>query len=257
MRLVWCAGMASALTLLSFVASAEVRVQVSGAVARPGPQVLADGSRLAAAAVASQPLGNAYPLGAAVLRPALQPVQRALKAGLLYDLDAVASAPGVSPALAARAHALREWIATMPATGRVRADLQPRRLEADNGSNRVLEEGDHLVYPQRPQSVRVVGAVIVPCELPHVALRDAVRYMRDCAIEHAVADSESLWVVQPDGQVQHLGIANWNRSPVQALAPGAVLYVPLDEAQITASAPDLNEAFAEFLATQPLPVGAP
>lgn len=245
------------LVLVAFTASADVRVQVTGAVARPGSQVLADGSRFAVAALAARPREDAYPLGAAVLRPALESAQRALRAGLLFDLEAVASTPDASPAVAARARLLREWVASLPVTGRARADLQPRRLESDGESNRVLAEGDRLVYPMRPTHVRVVGAVAAPCELPHVALRDAVRYARECAVDRAAADVDVLWVVQPDGQVQRLGVASWNRSQAQALAPGAMVYVPLDEAVVSAIAPGLNEELANFLATQPLPAGAP
>ena len=257
-RLAWLGVFALSLFLLfPAVALADVHVQVDGAVLHPGPRTLPSNTRFADAVLAAMPDDRAYPLGASVLRAAAEPAQRRLKAGVLFDLDALAASSDVSPALSARAEALRQWIEAMPVTGRVRSELQARRLEADSGSNRPLVDGDRFLFPSRPRTVRVVGAVIASCELPQVPLRDAREYLHDCAIDDDAADRELLWVVQPDGQVQRLSIAAWNRSTPQALAPGAMLYVPLDEKAAEQLAPGLNDELAAFLATQPLPVDVP
>lgn len=234
----------------------DLRVQVSGEVRRPGEHALPAGSRFADAVLAAGPTAQAYPLGAAVLRPTAEIEQRRLKAGLLHDLEVLTSFPGVAPAVAGRAGALRDWLDALPVTGRVRADLDPRRLETDQASNRRLAGGDRFVYPLRPSTVQVVGAVTAPCTLAHVPLRDAADYLRDCA-PAAGADRELVYVIQPDGEVQRLGTALWNRSAPQALAPGAVLYVPLDERALGRLAPDFNQELARFLATQALPVTSP
>ncbi|AKC86804.1 capsule biosynthesis GfcC family protein [Pseudoxanthomonas suwonensis] len=238
------------------VRAQEVRVQVSGEVRHPGEHVLPASKRFADAALAAGPTMRAYPLGAAVLRPAAEDEQRRLKAGLLHDLEVLATFPDVMPEVAARADALRGWIDTLPVTGRMRVELDPRRLEMDPAYNRRLASGDRFVYPPRPATVQVVGAVAAPCILAHLPLRDAAGYLRDC-IPAAGADRDLLYAIQPDGEVQRLGIALWNRSAPQALAPGAVLYVPLDERALRGLVPDLNEEVAQFIATQTLPVAAP
>jgi hypothetical protein len=237
--------------------AASVDVQVAGEVRQPGTLRLPAGSRFADAVLAAMPdAQTSYPLAAAALRAGAEPAQRRLKAGLLFDLHALAEAKGIDPAMRQRLETLHAWVASLPVTGRVTGQLDPRRIEVDRASNRVLASGDRFIYPPRPSTITVVGAVAQPCALAHEALRDAEAYLRDCAPD-AYADRDTLFVVQPDGQVQRLGIAAWNRGALQSLAPGAVIYVPLDERLLRGQAETFNEDLAAFLATQVLPVAAP
>lgn len=244
-----------ALLLAAPVVSPAQQVQVEGEVRQPGAHAIAPGARFVDVIVAAGPTEQAYPLGAAVLRPAATSAQQRMKAGLQYDLEAL-SAADLPPAVAAQVPRFAAWLDSLPVTGRVRVDLEPRRMEVDRGSNRLAAEGDRFVYPRRPDTIRVAGAVAAPCELPHAPLRDAADYLRECPAA-AGADRETLYVIQPDGEVQRLGIAAWNRSAAQALAPGAVVYVPLDERAVRDVAPEFNAGMAAFLATQHLPLGAP
>ncbi|WP_028920566.1 capsule biosynthesis GfcC family protein [Pseudoxanthomonas suwonensis] len=242
--------------LLSFSMAAPARqAWVEGAVRQPGAIALGAGARFADVLLVAGPTGEAYPLGAAVLRPSELAAQRRMKAGLQYDLDALAAAqlPG---RVASQVAPLRTWLETLPVTGRVRIDMDPRRLELDRFSNRPAADGDRFVYPRRPHTIRVVGAVAGHCELVHVPLREAADYLRDCAPADS-ADRDWIYAIQPDGEVQRLGIGAWNRSEGHSLAPGALLYVPLDERAIGDVAPGFNVGMAAFLATQHLPAEAP
>lgn len=67
-----------------------------------------------------------------------------------------------------------------------------------------------------------------------------------------VASPDHLYVIQPDGHIQKAGIALWNRGEPTHLAPGAVVFVPLNDNKIKSIAPDINEEVARFLATQVL-----
>jgi len=234
-----------------------VSVSVSGQVERPGMQSLQGNARLADAAAAAQVKFESYVLGASWTQRSRQLEQKRLQAGLLYELGAVAdqaTRDGNAP-LAALSVQLRQWLQSMPVTGRhVARTLDPGALAANDADNLPLEDGDTLSYPRRPSTVRVVGAVQKPCELSHVALQDAREYVRACATQ--MADRDVLYVIQPDGQVSELGIALWNESPPMVLAPGAIVYVPLDRRLVAGAADSVfNRELADFIATQPLDGG--
>ncbi len=243
--------------LFPVVASASpatVNVAVEGAVHKPGVYALPAGGRFADAALVAVPSRQAYTLGAAVFRREALADQIRLRAALLHDLEQVAISPDTPAPVAARARVLHAWIERLPATGRIPLDGNLRRLEVGKGdSNRLLAEGDRLFYPVRPSKVSVVGAVNAPCSLPHVPGRDAADYLAACPLDTGAAERNVINVVQPDGQVQVLGTASWNRSPPQALAPGAIIHVPLNIRATRKSAPELDATMTTFLATQALP----
>lgn len=244
------------LLLLAWSTTAgAVQIQAGGEVAHSGPLTLPTGARLSEAALAAQPLPEAYLLGAAWLRPDLRVAQVRLQAGVLFDLGALqrrAHAEGRTD-LAAAAATMRHWLATLPITGRqVPALLDPRVVEVNAAQNHLLADGDQLFYPSRPSTVRVVGAVRQACILPHVPLQDARRYLAACPAGPA-ADRDDIYVIEPDGQVFVQGIAPWNRSTPLALAPGAIIYVPLQQRMAAKVDAGLNHDIAALLATQVLP----
>ena len=234
------------------VRAQSLQVSVEGQVHQPGARALPPGTRLAEAVLAARPTADAYLLGASLLRRQAHGEQLRMNAGLLYDLQALPASAATPRAVAERAAVLAAWLEALPASGRVRTELDPRRLEIEPASNRLLADGDRITYPPRPTTIQVVGAVQAPCVLAHVPLRDAADYLRECAPDPASSDRDTLFVVQPDGEVQVLGIAPWNRAAPQALAPGAIVYVPLAPRALQVLAPDFNRQLAEFLATQPV-----
>ena len=257
MRRVLSASAALIFVLLPGLGSASggnLQVVVEGAVHRPGPQQLSAGSRFADAALAAQPRRDAYLLGASVFRVEAQREQLRLRAGLLHDLGEVAASTDVPPAVAARAQQLRAWVERLPATGRLPMEGDARRLEATKGDrNRLITSGDRLYYPERPRTISVVGAVHAPCAAAHVPGQDASGYLAACAVDKAAAEPDTIQVIQPDGRIHVLGVAAWNRSPPLALAPGAIIYIPLRTRSTRKLAPELEDAMGAFLATQPLP----
>nr|WP_099559442.1 capsule biosynthesis GfcC family protein [Stenotrophomonas geniculata] len=242
-------GLALALASHSH-ASSPIGVEAVGHVRNPGAHTLPARARLSAAALAAAPDTEAYMPGAALLRQRSLLPQTRLKAGLLFDLETLASQQD-APELAEAAALLARELGDLPVTGREPQLLDPRRLEASTSENRPALEGDRVVYPGRPDTVQVTGAVVQPCKLEHQFSLDARHYRSACPILPA-ASRDDLYVIQPDGKVQQLGVALWNRSTPVHLAPGAVIYVPLDAAKIRTIAPDVNEDAVRFLATQVL-----
>jgi hypothetical protein len=219
----------------------------------PGVISLSERGRLSDAALAARPRTDAYVLGAAWLRPSLLAEQQRLKAGLLFDLEAMhrdALEHGRAD-LASLSATLGAWVRTLPVTGRQVALLDPRSVEASPADNRPVAQGDALYYPRRPMTIRLVGALTRPCELPFVALQDARQYLASCTRSRS-ADADWIFVIQPDVRVFKQGVGLWNRTPPLPLAPGGTIYVPLRAGSVRGIAPDLNSELAAFLGTQPI-----
>lgn len=224
-------------------------IRVGGAVLQPGTYEWHSEARLRDAAVAGQVRADAWFPGAALLRnSALEPQQR-LKAGVLFDLRVNklhARAEG-NAALLELAERLDGQVAEMPVTGRVSAELDPFQLLLAH-KNQLMLAGDTLLYPTRPSQVRVMGAVAADCELVFDAALALKDYLRQCPA-HAAADRNTVYVIQPDGQVEEVGIAHWNEQPVN-VAVGAVIYRPVSAAIISPDTAEFNNDMAALLATQ-------
>ena len=219
----------------------------------PGRHQLPPGSRLSRLALNVAPTADAYFLGAALLREQQRLEQARLKAGLLFDLEQLAAAHTESkPAIAASVQQMSRWIARLPVTGRVAYLLNPRALEATRPSDLPAQAGDHLFYPARPDTITVTGAVVQDCTLAHIPMQSPAAYLPNCPMAPA-ANADYIHVIQPDGHVEKLGIAPWNRGPPSSLAPGAIIFIPLADAVVRKTAPDFNEDATRFLATQLLP----
>ncbi|MCL5041517.1 MAG: capsule biosynthesis GfcC family protein [Gammaproteobacteria bacterium] len=231
----------------ALIAPAQATVTIDGRVLQPGTYALPDDARLRDAVVAGQVRADAWFLGAAWLRPSAVEAQTRLKAGVLFDLQAaMVAAQAEGNAHAGLFSRLYQQVEAMPVTGRVVADMTPlSQLLLRN--NPLLASGDHLRYPARPDHVRVMGAVTADCQLaydPALRVRD---YLRQCPAADA-ADASWVWLIQPDGQVQQLGVAPWNLQPAN-VAVGAVIMRGIHPRHLT-EAPDLNAELAAFLATQ-------
>ncbi|MCK6190083.1 capsule biosynthesis GfcC family protein [Pseudomonas sp. EYE_354] len=241
--------------LLLFCGCASVcqaAMTVSGEVRNPGPVPLHSGARLLDVITAAQPDAQGYWLGAAWLRQGLLMQQTRLKAGVLFDLDALHQA-ALAAGREARARAaarLYQQVLVLPVTGRQVAMLDPVAVEVGFAPNPLVDDGDRLVYPPRPARVQVLGAVAAPCSLPFTPLQPARAYLDACP-PSAQADVDYLWLIQPDGAVTRLGIAAWNREDGAPPAPGSTLLVPIRNDDLDPPTPELNQQLAEFLATQP------
>ena len=235
-----CAGSAQA---------APITTEASGNVYNPGEHLLPPGSRLSRLALIAAPSADAYLLGAALLREAQRIEQVRLKAGLLFDLEQLAKHTESQPANAASVQRIAQWISQLPVTGRVAHLLDPRPLEATRREDLPAQPGDQLFYPGRPLTITITGAVTRHCSLAHIPMQAPAAYLPGCAMA-AGASADYIYVIQPDGHTQRLGIALWNREQAPSLAPGAIIFIPLADTVVRRTAPHFNQEVARFLATQ-------
>ena len=236
----------------------QAAVTVSGDVRSPGQFDVKPGARLLDVILKAQPNAESYWLGAAWLHRSLEDKQARLKAGVLFDLKlvqrgALLDGRSMRADLSAR---LYEQIERLAVTGRQVAVLDPIAVEVGFARNALLDDGDRLVYPVRPSTVEVLGAVAQPCHVPYRALQEVRAYAQDCPILDD-AERDYLWLIQPDGQVRRVGVAAWNREDGIVAAPGSRILVPIRSDDLEMPTPELNQQLAEFLATQPLAEVAP
>lgn len=237
---------------------ANTRIEVLGEVPSPGEVEIIEGLRLGELMGQLQVDPQGYWLGASWQRESLKQEQQRLKAGVLFDLIQLRRLALLQdkPALAAAAQRVNEQVSALPITGRRIYHLDPLAVELNAAHSPKLLGGDRLIFPPRPDSVRVMGVVAQDCKLRFAPFQQAYQYAQQCPVL-AEADPDYLYLIQPDGQVSRLGIALWNRQDAAPPAPGAVLLVPLDAKAVDSIAPDLNRELAGFLATQPLPTVSP
>lgn len=236
-------------TALAASSAHATQIHIEGAADAAGAHELPANARLADALLQARPRSDAYLLGTSFERPQAMQDQVRLRAGLQYGAGQLADSGDAT--LATLAHTLQAWLETHTATGRTPIIGAARLIQAQPVHNPVLAEGDTLRFPLRPRTITVMGAVGQACVLPHVPQRDARDYLRDCR-PGPMADRNDIYVIQPDGRVQQLGIALWNRADPQAIAAGGTLFVPLRAPLLKRIDPLFNSDFAAFIATQPL-----
>lgn len=227
-----------------------IEVEIRGAVLQPGVYTFERGARLSNAAVAGQVSSAAWFLGGVLLRQDAIESQTRLKAGILFELKVNgihAQAQNNNDLLALLAR-FNTAIETMPVTGRVQAEMDPLELLFLE-NNELLEHGDQLIYPRRPDQVRVMGAVVEDCVLQHDPAMQLHDYLANCR-RHALADRDTSYLIQPDGNVSQHGSAYWNLEEAN-VAVGAVIYVPLQNRKLSPTTDGLNDDMAAMLATQP------
>lgn len=234
-------------TLTSSVAADSIRIH--GAVLQPGQYPWHQGARLHEAVVAGQVSSDAWPLGAALLRQSAVEPQQRLKAGVLFDLrvNKIHARSTNDSELLSLLERLEAFVQRLPVTGRVVAELNPFQLLLPS-KNDLLEADDELIYPLRPDTLRVLGAVEADCQLHFDAGLRLKDYLRQCP-SHPAADRNYVYVIQPDGTTEQIGVAHWNQQHA-TLAVGAVIYLPVNPSALSPEAQALNRDMTALLATQ-------
>lgn len=242
-------GLAYAQSSASGVPAAITGVDIGGEVINPGSYDFPPGARLHDASITGQINSRAWFLGAALLRESALETQQRLKVGLLFELNAnrVHALALDNAELHELMTRLYHVVESMPVTGRVVAQMDPlQQLILSNNS--LLESGDRLLFPRKAEQVRVTGAVMADCVLPHDPSWKMLDYLQACQ-RHPLADRNSAYLIQPNGTWQEYGIAYWNLQPA-TVATGAIIYLPPQPKRLSPSTPDLNNDMAAMLATQ-------
>jgi membrane-associated phospholipid phosphatase len=187
---------------------------------------------------------EAYPLGLSWQVPEEKVAQTAL---LLELLNGLSGTDREVTADAGSVGRLRDWIRTLPVTGRVTVSVPDARWMQANPAHDPILRSDHVVtLPKRPSSVTVITSKGERCSVTHSPGQEALTYLQAC-MPTAEGQIDWAWVAQPDGRIQHYGVASWNRQKQNEPAPGAWIWGP---PRASGWPEKVSERLIAFLATQ-------
>jgi protein involved in polysaccharide export with SLBB domain len=216
-------------------------VTLGGEVIRPGVYDIRRGERLSdLLARAGGLTPQAYAYGAVFTRESVRIRQQDGFARTARDIETsllsvAAGQANVAPAgqrgdLAGLVAAGRELAATLrqaQAAGRMVVEANPVVLAARLELDVLLEPGDLIVIPKRPNEVTVVGSVLNPSSLQFQSGWHAADYVRAAGGTQRFADPGRTFVVLPNGQSVPAGIGGWQGGG-PPVPPGSLVVVPQD-----------------------------
>ncbi|NOG71549.1 hypothetical protein HJG45_14365 [Roseicella sp. DB1501] len=215
-------------------------VTLVGEFVRPGVYDIRRGERLSEVIARAGGLtAQAYPYGAVFSRESVRQRQqegfqrtaRELEQGLMQVAagQAVAGMRGstdLSGAIQA-GQALATSLRQTRAAGRMVVEANPVVLAGRPDLDVLMEPGDLVAMPKRPNEVTVVGAVLNPGSLQFATGWKAGDYVRGAGGEQRFADGDRAFVVLPNGQSAPAGLGGW-LSGGPPIPPGSTVVVPQD-----------------------------
>ena len=215
-------------------ARAAERVTLAGEFARPGAYTVRKGERLSELIQRAGGLtAVAFPYGAVFTRERVKRAEEAALRRAASEVDATLAALTAKPdpkepRMAAFARMSARLRAAEP-VGRVVVEADPTLLRVRPDLDTVLEPGDRLFVPMRPNYVTVVGAVQNPSAVRFQSGLTAADYVRRTGGFQATADDSRVFVVLPNGEAHRVGASLWNYQPLH-VPPGSTIIVPDDPA---------------------------
>ena len=153
---------------------------------------------------------------------------------------------------------LKQWLQSLPATGRVVLPKQdPRYLEANPSIEPVLRTGDTVLLHANPNTVTVLFDDTQACRVLYEAGTKAQNYIDECLTTlNKQTQADDAYLISPDGTIQYITLAKWNAQNQMPPISGSWLWVP---DATNGWSEDLAQQVAKFIATQsqdlPLPFG--
>jgi protein involved in polysaccharide export with SLBB domain len=111
--------------------------------------------------------------------------------------------------------------------GRVTVVADPSILAANPGLDPLLEAGDVIYVPQRPNTISVLGQVKQPGSFIYLPGKSIGDYIDQAGGYSNTADSSQTFVIQPNGSAQRIE-KSWLGYDTSALPPGSAIVVPRD-----------------------------
>jgi polysaccharide biosynthesis/export protein len=207
-------------------------VLLSGEFVRPGLYDIRRGERLSEIMTRAGGITDqAYPYGSVFTRERVRVAERAgfkraareLKTAAMHS----AGKAGANASALIALQDLTEEIARTETVGRVVIEADPTVLQVRPELDTVLEPGDRIFMPKRPNSVLVIGDILNPGALQFISGTKVDEYVQQAGGLQVSADEDRMFLVYPNGVAQPVSVSVWNYNPVQ-VPPGSTVVVPKD-----------------------------
>ena len=216
-------------------------VTLVGEFLRPGVYDIRRGERLSELIARAGGLTpQAFPYGAVMTRESVRSRQqdgfnrtaRELEQGLMQVAagQAVIGRQGGSGDIAGAITAGREMANALrqaQAAGRMVVEANPVILAGRPELDVLMEPGDLLAMPKRPNEVTVVGSVLNPGSLQFATGWRVSQYVRASGGAQRFADGGRAFVVLPNGTSTPAGLGAWQAGG-PPVPPGSMIVVPQD-----------------------------
>ena len=212
-------------------------VLLAGEFIRPGYFDIRRGERLSEVIARAGGLTDqAYPFGAVFTRERVRQAEQESFQRSARDLNSAVvfavSRGELRPEALSVLQSLSRQITSTEAVGRIVIEADPTVLQVRPEFDIVLEPGDTIFMPKRPNSVLVIGDVLNPGSLQFVAGTRVENYIRQAGGYQRSADESRVFLVYPNGVAQQIEAGTWTFAPPTQVPPGSTIVVPKDPAPL-------------------------
>ncbi|MEV3841751.1 capsule biosynthesis GfcC family protein [Aeromonas veronii] len=176
---------------------------------------------------------------------------QATKEQLLQDLKALQVSwmrEGDKGALIQSTQQLLQELDKIPVSGRLSIALDPAKSRIDPNSNPLLKGQYTLFLASRPDFIYFVGLINGRSKQPLQPGASLASYWQDYRLLAGAAQYEAF-LIQPDGSISRVPVANWNKLHREPMA-GATLFVGFDPQIIPEQYKDINIRIANLIANR-------
>ena len=208
-------------------------VLMSGEFVQPGVYTIRKGEKLSSLIERAGGLTDqAYPYGGIFTRDRVKQIQRQEMRQTAQRLQsAMVSASikkNVSPDGALALQNMVNQMTEQDFIGRVVIEADPVVLSLDPEKDIVLEAGDSLFMPRRPNFIVTVGDVLNPSALQFVPGKGVQSYLEEVGGFTRAADEDRVFVVYPNGVSKPIDLSSWGGDRNLSIPPGSAIIIPTD-----------------------------
>ncbi|ATL93178.1 hypothetical protein CK911_10400 [Aeromonas sp. CU5] len=173
------------------------------------------------------------------------------KENLLKDLKALQvfwMREGDKGALIQSTQQLLQELDKVPVSGRLSIALDPAKSRIDPNGNPLLKGQYTLFVASRPDFIYFVGLINGRSKQPLQSGASLASYWQDYHLLAGAAQNEAF-LIQPDGSISRVPVANWNKLHREPMA-GATLFVGFDPQLLPEQYRDINIRITNLLANR-------